>query len=276
MIDSAKQPVIRGVRFFLAHTPGLVRHGSKPSRDLLANPGLLPTLTSHLRSYEDAVVYPPHRAFLGAIYPDDLVSLPRPWYKLTGQEPRWSPHGEIMPEEEFYALLKVADDFDLLWLEEEFVQRAAAALADHPLIADADIEKLGAGVTLSEVESQTSDPAAALPLYLHDGRLIGCVNRAHQQDATLTPDVLLENLACKASAAMAFRTLLSQVGPEPESIDYVINSGEEAVGERYQRGGGNLGKAVAEMCGCVNATGADVNISPKKSINLSGGTPHFS
>ena len=263
MIDSTKHPVIRGVRYFLAHTPGLVRHGSKPARDLMANPGLLPALTSHLRSFQEAVAYPPHRVFLGAIYPDDLALLPKPWYKATGQEPRWSPHGEIMPEDEFYALLKIADDFDLLWLEEEFTKEAAASLAAHPLIVDSDIEKLGVGCPISAIETQTGDPAAALPLYLRDGRLIGCVNRAHQQDATLTPDVLLENLACKASAAMAFRTLLSPAlgskgGPGPESIDYVINSGEEAVGERYQRGGGNLGKAVAELCGCVNATGADV------------------
>ena len=101
MIDPTKQPVIRGVRYFLAHTPGLVRHGSKPARDLLAKPDILPVLTSHLRSYQDAVAYPPHRAFLGALYPDELERLPKPWHKATGPEPRWSPHGEIMPEDEF-------------------------------------------------------------------------------------------------------------------------------------------------------------------------------
>ncbi|HIM37845.1 MAG TPA: glycine reductase [Dehalococcoidia bacterium] len=265
-MNDNKHPVILGVRYFLAHTPGLVRHGSKPSRDLLAKPALWPSLSSHLRSYQDAVAYPPHQAFLGAIYPDELENLPKPWYKNAGPDygldSRWNPHGEIMPEEEFYALLKLADDFDLVWLEEDFSKEAALAWADHPLIDDSDIKKLGAGVPISAIEAQTNDPAVALPLQLRNGRLIGCVSRAHQQDATLTPDVLLENLACKSSAAMAFRTLLSSYGPEngPDAanIDYVINSGEEAVGERYQRGGGNLGKAVAEMCGCVNATGADV------------------
>ena len=131
MINSTKHPVIRGVRYFLAHTPGLVRHGSKPARDLMANPGLLPALTSHLRSFQEAVAYPPHRVFLGAIYPDDLALLPKPWYEATGQEPRWSPHGEIMPEDEFYALLKIADDFDLLWLEEAFSKETAASLAQN-------------------------------------------------------------------------------------------------------------------------------------------------
>ena len=38
----------------------------------------------------------------------------------------------------------------------------------------------------------------------------------------------------------------------------MIGSGEEAVGDRYQRGGGNLAKAVAEQAGCAGATGVDV------------------
>jgi betaine reductase len=57
---------------------------------------------------------------------------------------------------------------------------------------------------------------------------------------------------------MAFRTLLAQTGTDPYTIEYVLNSGEEAVGDRYQRGGGNLAKAVAEMCGCGLATGSDI------------------
>ena len=38
------QPVVRDVRFFLAHTPGLVRHGSKPSREIAKEPALWDTL----------------------------------------------------------------------------------------------------------------------------------------------------------------------------------------------------------------------------------------
>jgi len=51
---------------------------------------------------------------------------------------------------------------------------------------------------------------------------------------------------------------MDQTHTPPESIDYIINCGEEAVGERYQRGGGNLAKAIGEMCGCLSATGSDV------------------
>ena len=103
------------------------------------------------------------------------------------------------------------------------------------------------------------DPTtAALPLNLRDGRVIGSIASGHGEDASLTADILLENLACKATAVAALSTLLRDEQVEPGSINYVINCGEEAVGDRYQRGGGNLAKAVAEACGCNNATGADV------------------
>jgi betaine reductase len=85
---------------------------------------------------------------------------------------------------------------------------------------------------------------------------------------------LLENLACKATATMALRTLLAQAGTEPQAIEYVLNSGEEAVGDRYQRGGGNLAKAVAEMCGCTRATGSDIKgfcCGPVHALALAGG-----
>ena len=236
----------------------MVRHGSKPSRDILGDPGLAPNLASHLRSYREATAYAPNRAFLGAIYPDDLNQYPRPWYETNGEAPRWGPHGEIMPEEEFYGLLKTGDEFDLVWLDEEFAKVVAATLAKHPLVSQDDVQRLGLGMPYSSIEAKIADPAEALPLQLGDGRTIGCIARAHDQDASLTPDVLLENLACKASAAMALRTLLSMDGMHAGEITYVINCGEEAVGERYQRGGGNLGKAIAEMCGCTAATGADV------------------
>ena len=275
--NSVKQPVIRSVRNFLAHTPGLVRHGSKPSRDLMADPGLANTLSSHLRSYEDAVSYPPNRTFLGSIYPDDLAQLERPWYQSNGEGSRWAPHGEIMPEEEFYGLLKISDAFDLVWLEEGFTKSVAAALKIHPMVSEQDLVSLGYGHTYSAIEGRLAEPAYALPLQLAGGQIVGCVAQAHAQDASLTSEVLLENLACKASASMALRTLLAQDGAAPERIDYVINCGEEAVGERYQRGGGNLAKAIAEMCGCTAATGSDVKsfcCGPVHALMLAGSLVH--
>jgi betaine reductase len=86
--------------------------------------------------------------------------------------------------------------------------------------------------------------------------------------------VLLENLATKATAAMALRGLLAAEGIEAASIEYVLNSGEEAVGDRYQRGGGNLAKAVAAEAGCARATGVDVKgfcCGPLHALALAGG-----
>jgi betaine reductase len=81
---------------------------------------------------------------------------------------------------------------------------------------------------------------------------------AHDLDESLSASVLLENLACKATGSLALEHLLVATGLDPAQVPYVIGSGEEAVGDRYQRGGGNLAKAIAEAAGCVEASGSDV------------------
>ena len=258
MTQTLEQPVIRGVRFFLAHTPGLVRYGSKPSRDIARDATIADAIAAHLRSYEAAVAYPPNRAFLGHIHPDTLAAMPQPWFASAAPGSRWGAHGEIMPEEEFYGVLKICDAFDLVHLEAGFVEETRAALTPHPLLTAADLERLGTGFPDADIVTQCGGNPPALPLYLRNGRRIGCMQSAHEEDAALAADVLLENLACKASAVMAMRTLLVQERLDPLALPYVLNSGEEAVGDRYQRGGGNLAKAVAEMCGCQAATGVDI------------------
>ena len=90
------------------------------------------------------------------------------------------------------------------------------------------------------------------------GKAAGSMSGAHELDESLSASVLLENLACKASGALALEHLLGADGLAPEDVPYVIGCGEEAVGDRYQRGGGNLAKAIAEQAGCVNASGSDV------------------
>ena len=258
MQQMTAQPVIRGVRFFLAHTPGLVRYGSKPSRDIDRDPAVTDTLQAHLRGYADAVAYPPNQAFLGGIHPDALASLPTPWFRHAGCGKRWAPHGEIMPEEEFYGWLKIADAFNLVSLDTGFIESIRPALDAHPLYTPTDLEQLGTGVSQTELDARLAGDMPALPLFLRDGSRIGCFHAAHEVDATLAADVLLENLACKTTAVLAMRTLLAQERVDPMDIPYVLNSGEEAVGDRYQRGGGNLAKAVAEMSDCQAATGVDI------------------
>ncbi len=88
--------------------------------------------------------------------------------------------------------------------------------------------------------------------------MIGCIHRHHEEDESLKAQILLENLVAKASGSLALMHLLKRAGLLPIDIDYLLNSSEEAVGDRYNRGGGSLAKAIGEMCGCLNATGCDI------------------
>jgi betaine reductase len=273
-MTTLRRPVIRGARFFLAHAPGLVRHGSKPSRDIAREAGLQDAIRVALRSWERARDYPPNQVLIGARHPDSLWDLPRPWWEASPPGDRRGPHGEIAPEEELYGLLKIGDQFDLVQLEANFVEEARDALAAHPLVAKGDLDALGPGVSRAAIEERLAGTVPAVPLELRSGRRIGCIAAGHDTDQTLAPDVLLENLAAKMTAAMALRALLAGEAIEPGSVDYVIGSGEEAVGDRYQRGGGNLAKAVAEQAGCLGATGVDVKgfcCGPVHALAIAGG-----
>jgi glycine/sarcosine/betaine reductase complex component C subunit beta len=249
--------VVRGARMVLAHTPGLVRHGSKPARELGRDPKLVDRLTASLRPYAAAAAYPPNRVFLGALFPDALSVLPRPWFEAASPPDARGPHGFIVPEELLYGFLKSDDEFDVVWLDEGFVSEIRELLARHPLTAPDDLARVGEGKPASAILDRL-ESGGAVSLTLRDGRLIGCVGRAHEEDASLAADILLENLAAKTTAVLALRTLIADGLADADTVPYVISGGEEAVGDRYQRGGGNLAKAVAERCGCGAASGADV------------------
>jgi betaine reductase len=206
----------------LAHAPDLVRHGSRPTRELAANrDGLLASLAGALRSYEDALGYPPHQVLIGNLGADALWEIERPWWRHPAEPKRQGPFGVFIDQSDLYGRMEEADAFGLFRLGDQRAQNGA------------------------------------LPLF-HDGRAAGSMNPAHDLDESLSAAVLLENLACKTTGALALEQLLATTGFPPEDLPYVIGSGEEAVGDRYQRGGGNLGKAMAEQAGCRNASGADV------------------
>lgn len=267
------QPVIKAVRYFLSHTPGLVTHGSKPAREIVRQAAVREQIRARLRLFKDALSYPPNRAFLGSIYPDELKSLQRPWFATRQETKRWQRHGEFMPEEEFYGVMKLCDQFGLLWLEESFLTTTRRRLELHPLFGVVEATNLHDGKPLSAIEAEIAGQSAALPLNLRDGQLVGCILPGDREDRSLAPDILLENLACKATAVVALKTLVKDEGIEATAIDYILNSGEEAVGDRYQRGGGNLAKAIGEMCGCSIATGVDVKgfcSGPNHALLLAG------
>ena len=67
-----------------------------------------------------------------------------------------------------------------------------------------------------------------------------------------------EIIAAKVTASgHSLRSALNALKIDRSEIDYVISRSEEAVGDRYNRGGGNLAKAIAEDVGCENASGSD-------------------
>ena len=266
--------VITGARNFLAHTPGLVRHGSRPSRDIHDDSAVADVITKNLRTFEQAASYGPNMTYLGGMQPEELGALDKPWYGQEGDFERDQPYGHIMPEEEFYGVMKMMDDFDLLWLEEGFSQKMAAILAKTGDWTEKQLSVLESGVPMDQVEGQLGEGSGNLPVTLRDGEVIGVLNAAHRQDASLFADVLLENLACKAAAVMAVKVLMKDMALDPLSIPYILNSGEEAVGDRYQRGGGNLAKAIGEDCGLTNSTGSDVKAfctGPNHAVLLAAG-----
>lgn len=245
-------PSILGTSYALAHAPGLVRYGSKPVREIAREPTLLSELNHALRSWEEVLGYPPNQVFVGNLAPRELDSVPRPWYRSRLEAPLpCGQFGRLITQAALYGLMKLCDDFELLTIDEELAGQAAAELThfDH---------RMGriAGIPASEVESLVENEDG-LVLY-HEDRLAGFIRTAHEQDHSLTAPVLLENLACKATAVLAASDLLRRNGFPADRVDYLLNCGEEAVGDRYQRGGGSLSKAVGEVIGCVNATGADL------------------
>jgi len=248
-----RRAVLAGAAAVLVHTPSLVRHGSKPARELTAHPSLLTDILGNLRGFEQAVSYRPNQAFIGAIHPRAMGE--RPWGTRSFTDAcRFGPFGEVMPEEEFIGLLALSDEFGLVQLSPGIAEVTAKALTDHPLARYFQLERLESAVRNPENEVTNG----ALPLYVNGDRLAAFLLPGHPEDESLLPAVLLENFACKASGALALAHLLKRHEVGAASIDYVIGCSEEAVGDRYQRGGGNMGKAIAAMLGCTEASGADV------------------
>ena len=271
------KPVLKGVSYFLAHVPSMIRYGSKPSREIGKDPSSLSPILNHLQTFDQAVAYPPNQVFIGNLYPDDLLQISSPWYKNPiPDSSRWGTFGEIMPEEEFYGMMKICDEFQLLTLEENFLQEIALKLKAHPLFTTEDLQKLDKGLSLEQLDRKLGEEEA-MPIYIQGDRLVGCYQRPRgggaEEDPNLVPHILMENLVTRASGAMALRHLIAKTG-EASGIDYLLGCGEEAVGDRYNRGGGNMAKAIGESCHCTKATGSDVKAfccAPVHAIVLAAG-----
>jgi hypothetical protein len=257
-MTSPRFPVITGVANVLAHAPGLVRYGSKPLRDLAADPRQAAAITARLRSYDAAVGYAPNQAYLGNREPETLRDVPRPCFASTdlGASADGA-FGDLIGEAELLALLKLNDRARLVQLDAPTLGPAGDALVRRGVATADEMKSLAPGTSDAIVKPiETGD---AIPLWLGD-QVVGSIARGHEQDEALTANVLLENLVAKCTGMLALRSLLRSVGDRlgPDDIEFVIAGSEEAVGDRYQRGGGNLAKAIAESAGVASATGFDI------------------
>ena len=258
-------PVVKSCYYALCHTPDLVRYGSKPRRELAFQPVLEARLAASLRSYHEVVSYPPNQTFIGNLTPDELEHLPRPWFKtpvdLRLKEHKvHGPFGEILDQESFYGLLQLADVLQppLFAVPAPVALRLQKCLSAHPLW-HADAVEMAPTVNSCPDEKELVE--GVLPLFLGSelyGYFQGDRRAEGLDDENLAASNLLENLTAKASGALALKGLLQRAAIAADEVDFIISCGEEACGDRYQRGGGGMAKAIGEMGGCLKAAGMDL------------------
>ena len=252
-------PVIKAAGYILVHAPNIMmEHGTTITMEKQNNPdsSYLQNIEKKVRDFDSAVKYPPNQVYIGNLTPEDLRRIPQPWYdNLLGQD-RQGKYGEIIPESEFYAAMKIADSFQLVELEEGFAARIKNALAAKNIYSEKQLALFDRSSSRDHIKDLVSSGTAE---GLYDGgQLVGCVRRAHESDPNLSAHVIFENLVAKASGVLAVKSLLGKNRLNPDDIDYIIETSEEAVGDMNQRGGGNLAKAIGEVAECMNATGIDM------------------
>lgn len=251
-------PVLKKASYILVNTPDMVIHnGTTQTLERETNPNseYLQNLKNHLRPFEEVVAYAPNQTYIGNLTPEQLSEMPRPWFgKNAENADRFGKFGEVMPQDEFYGLMKISDVFDLVILEASFADAVREKLTKHPLIA-AKAEKI-VGDSIEKIQDLVNNSGAE-GLY-QDGNLVGCVRRAHEFDPNLSAHYMLENLAVKASGVLAGMHLINNLDIPVNEIEYIIECSEEAIGDMNQRGGGNIAKAIGEVVGLTGATGADM------------------
>ena len=252
--------VIKGTGYILVHTPDMVLHnGTTQTTERIVNPDgdYLKELPSHIRTFDQVLRYWPNQVYIGNKTPDDLAAVPQPWCdKECDVAERYGHLGQMMPQEEFLLLMQACDVFDLVKLEQGFVDASRAALAANPIIDDSIMARIPAEQTAQEEIDKLVNEEHAEGLY-HMGKLVGCVKRAHDIDVNLSAHVIHEDIVSKASSVLALLTAVKNSGLEKDEIEYVIDCCEEACGDMNQRGGGNFAKAAAEIAGLSAATGSD-------------------
>lgn len=255
-VNCLTNPVIKAASYCLFHAPDMVlTHGTTLMIERDKNPAspLLTAAKEALRPFEKWWPIRPTRCISATLHRKSWRKSPAVVRQPGGGQGRalW----RIFPLDELIAMMKIADAFNLVVLEEGFAQAMVEKLASHPLFTEQDLAVLGKAQPLADIQ-ELLDKKTAVPLEFQ-GEIVGCVKQAHEWDVNLKADVMFENLAAKASGAWALRHLLWKNGLDPAIVEYIIETSEEACGDMNQRGGGNFAKSIGEVCGCINATGSD-------------------
>ncbi|MEI0476471.1 glycine/sarcosine/betaine reductase complex component C subunit beta [Brachyspira pulli] len=268
--------VLKAAAYAIVHAPDMViNNGTTQTveREVNPNSDYLKKIKEHLRPFEDVVNYAPNQTYIGNLHPEELKKLASQvsdevkkaggsWIGVPCKGDRNGKFGEIFAEDEFIFMMKIADTFELVYLEAEFEKkmRDAYVAVESKYKSEDEIKKDLAQVKcetkIEEIEKLMKEEHAE-GLYFNE-KLVGCVKRAHDVDINLSAHVIFENLAVKASGIMALKELIRKKNVDPKSIDLVIECSEEACGDMNQRGGGNFAKSIAEIAGIPNTTGFDI------------------
>uniref|UniRef100_A0A6A7GAJ2 Glycine reductase n=4 Tax=Hirondellea gigas TaxID=1518452 RepID=A0A6A7GAJ2_9CRUS len=252
--------VLKGAAYCLVHTPDMIEHnGTTQTVEKLNNPksDYLKNIRDSYRTYEEVVNYGPNQTYIGNMTPKELKEIGMPFVgKHIEGATNKGKFGEILAQKEFIIMIKLADVFDLVLLEETFLADALTTYRNYEFYSESEESHLKKSYEFSIIEALVNEDGAE-GLY-HENKLVGCVKRAHDIDTNLSSHVIFENLVVKASGILAFKNLIARNNIDPTTIDYVIECSEEACGDMNQRGGGNFAKAIAEAAGAINATGSDL------------------
>ena len=204
---------IQSCSLVLAHAPDLVRHGSKPTRELAADSdGLLSSLTQGLRSYEDALAL---RAAPGPDRKPAAGSALGRRASLVGESGRGAAAGTVRRRRR--------------------PGRAVSPPAGGRLVR-----------SLPSRRERSPQRRAHDPRGRGSRRIDGRGPRPGREPLGVGPP---REPRLQGDRRARARAPAPATGLDPVDVPYVIGSGEEAVGDRYQRGGGNLAKAIAEAGG---------------------------
>ena len=197
--DDRVTVVVRAAAMTLAHAPELVRYGSKPHRMLLDDHGgdAAARLAGARRSYEQAVAYLPSRVFIGAERPDVLWDAARPSWGVPPNGA--SPRGPLRRGARAGRSLRppaARSTASRSCSSRRASPSGRAARCAATRCSRRHAERV-VPAALADIEAAVA--GGALPLY-DGGELVGSLRGDHDLDDTLSPHVLLENLACKATA----------------------------------------------------------------------------